>query len=795
VIRMRSQVSFPRIELMAFGFLLGLALSNSVFVAGVISILLSFLYRSLVGVSDAIFVGTSALSGLVLIVRILETVQIQLTQWHLFVILAVLSTILARVIRVSRFERSETQEPLCGDFALLGVMFLLVVWVVAFRQSGNDGTASLFTLVEGEDNGTWLQWASETLASNQFPKYVTSLGFADTASKSSGVFLAATKLLSPTLSGPLSSAVLLDRTYGYLVILLTVGAATTVRELLRSHIKTYSGAVLLSALAVFELSRRLVSVGHLTALIALVGLLAIVKLAVVSERRQLQPRIQVALVILLAVLIFDAWGPLSGLSILIVVSVLARNVLIRRRVIPHPSLPARESTLVVTVVAGAILLAVMLKGQLPSFDELVTVLELRGEVAPLTSTWSLLVLVGSVFAVNNSRFKSHSRGLDLRIAVNCLIVYVVAVRVGSLFLVGFESYAAAKLSGLATVALLPIAIAGVFRETSHSKTLSFAAGALSTCWLIANFVTVDNRDLWISAGVCVALVSRNVALFIRHRDSSDANFVALGLLALTLGLSNPGLSREPIPSSSRTSPPALYRGLATAMVQSPARNWMCHNSDESSGEWSYETYRCSRLAAGLQGLNNEFGGAYLSFSAAQLCAVSVNNFEQVNTGAFKNLGIVINDSTALTTTQYCQSFGWVDNPLPKDPQYPLGWASLIDWRTAEVRDVQGRVVNKSFDYLRGRSGYEDSTVVNLLNDGLLENPPTAQALLCGDGQSVFACRARFSNGQIRPVQPKRNFGTSSRPIDRVTHQDDAKNDYCVTLYANQAVGFVAGKCE
>jgi hypothetical protein len=72
--------------------------------------------------------------------------------------------------------------------------------------------------------------------------------------------------------------------------------------------------------------------------------------------------------------------------------------------------------------------------------------------------------------------------------------------------------------------------------------------------------------------------------------------------------------------------------------------------------------------------------------------------------------------------------------------------------------------------------------------------PTPQTLDCTDGQSVYTCKSKFSDGKSRSIV----FVDSALPeqvvLDIATTKDDFGNPFCVTLYDNATATFVGGEC-
>jgi len=72
--------------------------------------------------------------------------------------------------------------------------------------------------------------------------------------------------------------------------------------------------------------------------------------------------------------------------------------------------------------------------------------------------------------------------------------------------------------------------------------------------------------------------------------------------------------------------------------------------------------------------------------------------------------------------------------------------------------------------------------------------PKAEALNCGEDQSIFACQAKFSDGKSRSIVFVKKPMPDATVLDEVTTRDDLGNMYCVTLYSNVTATYAAGLC-
>jgi hypothetical protein len=74
------------------------------------------------------------------------------------------------------------------------------------------------------------------------------------------------------------------------------------------------------------------------------------------------------------------------------------------------------------------------------------------------------------------------------------------------------------------------------------------------------------------------------------------------------------------------------------------------------------------------------------------------------------------------------------------------------------------------------------------------SPPSPEALDCTDGQSVYMCKARFSDGKSRSIVFVKVVVPGQKVLDEVTVSDDFASPYCVTLFGNATASFSAGNC-
>ena len=72
--------------------------------------------------------------------------------------------------------------------------------------------------------------------------------------------------------------------------------------------------------------------------------------------------------------------------------------------------------------------------------------------------------------------------------------------------------------------------------------------------------------------------------------------------------------------------------------------------------------------------------------------------------------------------------------------------------------------------------------------------PKPEALDCGEDQSIFACKAKFTDGKSRGIVFVKFPTNGEAVLDAVSTRDDLGNLYCVTLYANATATYAGGEC-
>jgi hypothetical protein len=72
--------------------------------------------------------------------------------------------------------------------------------------------------------------------------------------------------------------------------------------------------------------------------------------------------------------------------------------------------------------------------------------------------------------------------------------------------------------------------------------------------------------------------------------------------------------------------------------------------------------------------------------------------------------------------------------------------------------------------------------------------PAPVSLDCTDGQSVYLCKAKFSDDKSRTIVFVDSTLEGQPVLDTVTMTDDFGNPFCVTLYGNATATFKNGEC-
>ncbi len=73
----------------------------------------------------------------------------------------------------------------------------------------------------------------------------------------------------------------------------------------------------------------------------------------------------------------------------------------------------------------------------------------------------------------------------------------------------------------------------------------------------------------------------------------------------------------------------------------------------------------------------------------------------------------------------------------------------------------------------------------------------AKSLECQDGQTIYACKARYSDDSLRDIEfpNEGKYISTGSYTDREESVDDYGNIYCVTLYSNGKGSFKGGSCS
>jgi hypothetical protein len=72
--------------------------------------------------------------------------------------------------------------------------------------------------------------------------------------------------------------------------------------------------------------------------------------------------------------------------------------------------------------------------------------------------------------------------------------------------------------------------------------------------------------------------------------------------------------------------------------------------------------------------------------------------------------------------------------------------------------------------------------------------PAPVSLDCTDGQSVYLCKAKFSDDKSRTIVFVDSALEGQPVLDTATMTDDFGNPFCVTLYGNATATFQGGEC-
>jgi len=146
-------------------------------------------------------------------------------------------------------------------------------------------------------------------------------------------------------------------------------------------------------------------------------------------------------------------------------------------------------------------------------------------------------------------------------------------------------------------------------------------------------------------------------------------------------------------------PIAWAPGVAKSLVDKPDRLVTCL-STRADGPPD-DAWRCSRIMAGMQGMNYPTGaGSNAPYSSilnmiygVNMCSVTSQQVSDISEYDYKRLVLVISDGGRRSTKSGCQEPGWSGPSLPSDPKWTAGVLSGIRWDVIEGLSYEGEVAN------------------------------------------------------------------------------------------------------
>lgn len=299
---------------------------------------------------------------------------------------------------------------------------------------------------------------------------------------------------------------------------------------------------------------------------------------------------------------------------------------------------------------------------LTNFQQL---MRLVGDDVRVAGWFSIALMVLGLLSLRSSWQASPSQVLIVALSIASVMLMVVGWLVPP-----FEpQYGPNKMLYLASMVLFPVAITEV--SELAAKRSSLLSGALAIC---------------VTTGLFVASATPLVELTNRIRQ------------------------REPV---------GWATGVAASFAMWPDRLVTCLSTRVDGPP--DDAWRCSRLLAGMQGMNyptdalknQPYSRALKVIYGANICAVSSEHVADISLSDFSRLTLVISDGDRLSTEGGCQAKGWASTEGLNDDRWLLGVHSGIRWDLVKMVSYEGTVVNPSFKYLDKSSNYAEADIERL----------------------------------------------------------------------------------
>lgn len=347
----------------------------------------------------------------------------------------------------------------------------------------------------------------------------------------------------------------------------------------------------------------------------------------------------------------------TTLAFLLLVLTLA-SVLVARIGNTPGSLFIRDPTL-----TDSVLLSGSPRSLLQGFKDLMS---LVGDDVRVAGWFAIVLILLSLLSVARRGWIADS----FQVLIVALSVSSVTMMVAGWLVPPFEpQYGPNKMLYLASMILFPVAITEV--SELAAKRSNLLSGTLAIC---------------VTTGLFVASATPLVELTNRIRPREPVGWATGVAASFTLW------------------PDRLVTCLSTRVDGPPDDAW-----------------RCSRLLAGMQGMNyptdslknQPHSKALNMIYGANMCAVSSEHVADISLSDFSRLTLVISDGNRLSTERECQAKGWASTEGLNDDRWLLGVHSGIRWDLVKIVSYDGTVVSPSFKYLDKSSNYAEADIERL----------------------------------------------------------------------------------
>ena len=193
------------------------------------------------------------------------------------------------------------------------------------------------------------------------------------------------------------------------------------------------------------------------------------------------------------------------------------------------------------------------------------------------------------------------------------------------------------------------------------------------------------KFLFITTSACFPMAVGYFSRWNSQKATNNASFVVL-LAAVVFAFVASGHPIHYLGSlTNGSSKETRWSGqLINEIESNPERVVVCLDTS-TENDFDYESYLCSRVAVGLQGVNDS---EYMMWVGANLCLNDSSLFESdlFDDDFYKRLTILVTDSDRYTSGGSCQGKGWGGD------QYEMGWLSDTNWSLVRVVGYDGKEV-------------------------------------------------------------------------------------------------------